>query len=59
MAWATLPSLAIGQIGLIGTRSFLGLSNEMVYLCRDTYLNGQIADQLNVSAQMFFAQFIA
>ena len=44
---------------MIETRSFLGLSNEMVYLCRDTYLNGPIADQLKVSAQIFFAQFIA
>ena len=44
---------------MIETRSFLSLGNEMVYLCRDTYLNGHIADQLNVSAQMFFAQFIA
>ncbi len=44
---------------VIEPRSFLGLSNEMVYLRRDTYLNGPIADQLKVSAQMFFAQFIA
>jgi hypothetical protein len=44
---------------MIETRSFLGPGNEMVDLCRDTHLNGHIADQLNVSAQMFFAQFIA
>ena len=44
---------------MIETRSFLGLSNEMVYLRRDTYLNGPIAAQLSVSAQIFFAQFIA
>jgi hypothetical protein len=59
MAWVALPILAIGQAGLIETRRFLGLSNEMFYLRRDTYLNGPIADQLSVSAQIFFAQFIA
>jgi len=44
---------------MIETHCFLGLSNELVYLRRDTYLNGPIADQLSVSAQIFFAQFIA
>jgi len=44
---------------MMETRSFVGLGSEMVYLFRDTYLNDHIADQPNVSAQIFFAQFIA